>query len=259
MHYCCCAPFERFALVKASGYERIALPGSFLADCDEAAFARICAAVETQGLVCRSLNAFCPPEIKLVGPEHNPTLLAQYAHRLAARAARIGVEYVGVGSPNSRILPDGFDRGIAAEQWETTLRILCDAFGERKLSVLAEPLCTLECNWMNSTDEVREVVERLALPNLGMVFDMYHAFAASENTEPLRRALPYVKVVHIAQLVDGKKHYLRADHAADCADYFRVLREAGYDGEIAVEATYDPVEEALPRSATLLRAWSGEG
>ena len=69
----------------------------------------------------------------------------------------------------------------------------------------------------------------------------------SEDAAPLRRALLYVREVHIAQFVDGEKHYLRADHAADCAAYFRQLREARYSGEIAVEATYDA--PALERAA----------
>ena len=78
---------------------------------------------------------------------------------------------------------------------------------------------------------------------------------------PRRCAAPllYVREVHIAQFVDGEKHYLRADHAADCAAYFRQLREARYSGEIAVEATYDDLSEALPRSNALLRQWAADG
>ncbi len=258
MQYCCCASFERFPLVKAAGYDRIAFPAAALAALREEAFAEICAAVDAGSLVCRSLNAFCPAEIKLVGPAYDPYILGRYAHQLAARAARIGVEYIGIGSPNSRILPPDFDRKIAMEQWESALRIIADALDHVGIGALAEPLCTLECNWMNTTDEVREVVQRLSLPNLGMVFDMYHAFVMQEDAAPLLRALPYVRLVHIAQFVDGEKHYLRPEHEADCATYFKVLREAGYCGEIAVEATYDAIEEAYPRSLSLLRAWSGE-
>lgn len=259
MQLCCCASFENLPLVTSAGYDRIALPGTFLAACGEETFAEICAAAAEGRLVCRSLNAFCPADIKLVGEGYAPRQLGSYSRALAARAARIGVEAVGIGSPNSRQLPADFDRGCAMRQWQASLRIISEEFGGYGISVLAEPLCTLECNWMNTTDEVRETVELLAIPNLGMVFDMYHAFVMGEDDAPLRRAMPYVREVHIAQFINGEKHYLHPDHSADCAPYFSALRELGYDGEIAVEAAHGSLPSALPRSLKLLRAWaSGE-
>lgn len=259
MQFCCCASFEDLPLVTSAGYDRIALSGTFLAVCGEDTFAQLCAAAADGSLVCRSLNAFCPADVKLVGEGYAPRRLGRYSRALAARASRIGVEAVGIGSPNSRKLPSEFDRGCAMRQWQASLRIICEEFGSCGISVLAEPLCTLECNWMNTTDEVREVVEQLSLPNLGMVFDMYHAFVMGEYDIPLRRAMPYVGEVHIAQFIHGEKHYLHPDHSADCAPYFAALRDLGYDGEIAVEAVHGSLPSALPRSLKLLRAWaSGE-
>lgn len=259
MQFCCCASLDHAQAVADAGFDRIALAGSYVAACGDAELDRIQKTLDETGLVCRSLNAFCPAEIKLVGEGYDSFALARYARRLAQNAKRIGVQAVGIGSPNSRKLPEGFDRKRAMRQWETSLQILSDALGAEGLWALAEPLCTLECNWMNTTDEVRAVLDRLKLPNVGMVFDMYHAFVMHEDAAPLRRALLYVREVHIAQFVDGEKHYLRADHAADCAAYFRQLREARYSGEIAVEATYDDLSEALPRSNALLRQWAADG
>lgn len=256
MYFCCCAPLERAREVAAAGFDRIALPGSFVAACDEAQTEQINIILQENGLTCRSLNAFCPASIKLVGPGYDPSALSEYARKLARNAKAIGVEGVGIGSPNSRRLQDDYDRTVAMQQWETTLKILSDELGAEGLNVLAEPLCTLECEWMNTVDEVCEVLDRLRLQNVGMVFDMYHAFVAKDSVASIRRAFPYVQEVHIAQFVDGEKHYLREDRAADCADYFKLLREMNYSGEIAVEATYDNLSVALPRSNILLRKWA---
>lgn len=253
MKYCCCATPDHYALVARAGFSRIALPGSFVAACDEAVFRATVCQLSQEEPVCRSLNAFCPPQIALVGPAFDRELLREYAKKLAARASVLGVRAVGVGSPNSRRLPDGFDRAEAMAQWETALSLLSEIFAPYRIDVLAEPLCTLECNWMNTTDEVLEVVRRLDLPNLGMVFDMYHAFVMGETDEPLRRAMPYVRLAHIAHYVDGEKHYLRTDHMGDCLPYFKALKAAGFDGEIAVEATYDALSTALPQSLEILR------
>ena len=155
MQFCCCASLDHAQAVADAGFDRIALAGSYVAACGDAELDRIQKTLDETGLVCRSLNAFCPAEIKLVGEGYDSFALARYARRLAQNAKRIGVQAVGIGSPNSRKLPEGFDRKRAMRQWETTLQILSDALGAEGLWALAEPLCTLECNWMNTTDEVR--------------------------------------------------------------------------------------------------------
>lgn len=250
-YYCCCAAPEHAALVASAGFDRIALQGTFVAGAEEPRLKELLRELDGLGLQCRSLNAFCPADIKLVGAEFDARRLAAYAARLAEKASLLGVEMVGVGSPNSRILPENFDRTTAMAQWLEALQVIAEAFRPFGIDVLAEPLCTLECNWMNTADEVAASLTKVE--GVGMVYDMYHAFAMGEDAETLRRVLPLVRLVHIAHLVDGKKHYLREAHLADCAPYFEVLRAAGYDGEIAVEATYDPLAEALPRSNLLLR------
>lgn len=253
IHYCCCASAENAALVAAAGFDRIALQGFYIASCTQEELKRLRKELDGLGLQCRSLNAFCPAEIKLVGEGYDPARLAEYAAQLAQKAKLLGVEAIGIGSPNSRVLPEGFDRATAMRQWVDALRVIAEAFRPYGIAPLAEPLCTLECNWMNTASEVAASVEQAQVPELGMVYDMYHAFAMGEDADALRRVLPLVRLVHIAHLIDGQKHYLHESHIADCAPYFAVLREAGYEGEIAVEATYDALDEALPRSYQLLR------
>lgn len=252
IYFSCCAVPENAALVAKAGFDRIALPGSRVAAMEIESVRALKAELDGLGLPCRSLNAFCPAQLKLVGPEFDAAKLADYSAGLAERAAILSVEKLGVGSPNSRILPPDFDRARAMEQWLTALRVISEAFRPAGIDVLAEPLCTLECNWMNTADEVAASVAHVG--GVGMVYDMYHAFAMGEDADAMRRVMPLVRLVHIAHLVDGEKHYLRAEHCADCAPYFAVLREAGYAGEIAVEATFDALDEALPRSNRLLRA-----
>lgn len=250
-YYCCCAVPENAALVASAGFDRIALQGTFVSAAEDTTLKELRKELDGLGLQCRSLNAFCPADIKLVGEGFDARRLADYAARLAEKSSLLGVEMVGVGSPNSRILPENYDRNTAMAQWTEALQVIAEAMRPFGISALAEPLCTLECNWMNTADEVAASLAQVK--GVGMVYDMYHAFAMGESAEMMRRVFPLVRLVHIAHLVDKQKHYLREEHIADCAPYFDVLRAAGYDGEIAVEATYDPLAEALPRSNLLLR------
>lgn len=257
MYYSCCASMDNLDLVVRSGYDRIALQGSQVAQWEEETFTEACRRIEESGICCRSLNAFCPAEVKLVGEGWDGEKLAAYSRRLADRAARLHVTEVGLGSPNSRRLAPDFDRALAMKQWEASLTIIGDIFGEKNIRVMVEPLCTLECEWMNTTDEVLAVLKRLNHPNLGITFDIYHSFAMGEDEEPLRRALPYVGLLHISQYIQGKKHYLRKERMDDYGKYFRVLLEGGYDGEFAIEATYDELETALPRTLEIMKLYTG--
>lgn len=259
MEYSCCTSFENLDLVEQAGYDAIALPGWFVAGCDGDTFAKVCARLQASPLQCHSLNAFCPERIRLVGDGHDAQALREYTCVLAERAEKLGVRCVGIGSPNSRKLPEGYDAGRAMEQWETSLRVIAGVLAPYGIQALAEPLCTRECNWMNTTQQVLPVVRRLQLENLGMVFDIYHAFAMGEDDTALREAMPYVRLVHIAQSIDGQKHYLREGHDEDYRPYFRALRDGGYDGEFAVEATYDPLDEALPRSLAIMKGYLANG
>ena len=253
MIYTCCAPFEQFNLILESGYDGIVLQGSFLAKCDDATFLAVRKKFQEGNLITRSVNAFCPPEISLVGPEHNPKWIRAYTKCLAERAVQLGITHIAVGSPNSRKLPENFSGALAMEQWKATLLTISDVCAEYKLQVCVEPLCTLECNWMNSTLDVLSVVKRLNRDNIGMTYDIYHAFAMGENSEPLSQAMPYVKLLHISQYIDGEKHYLRRNLMMDYAEYFDVLKANRYDGEFVLEATYDPVSYAVPASLPIMK------
>lgn len=255
MEYSCCTAFENLDLVAEAGFDAIALPGHFVAGCDEGVFERVCAKLAQSALSCHSLNAFCPAEIRLVGDGHDLRALEEYTCRLAARAQRLGVRCVGIGSPNSRRLPEGYDRTLAMKQWEGSLRVIAHILGQYQIRALAEPLCTRECNWMNTTAELLPVLRRLQIPNLGMVFDIYHAFAMGEDGQALQDAMPEVGLVHIAQAIGGEKHYLRHGHEADYKAYFDVLRNRGYCGEFSVEATYDPLETALPQTLAIMKSY----
>ena len=124
MQFCCCASLDHAQAVADAGFDRIALAAPMSPPAATPSLTAFKKTPDETGLVCRSLNAFCPAEIKLVGEGYDSFALARYARRLAQNAKRIGVQAVGIGSPNSRKLPEGFDRKRAMRQWETTLQIL---------------------------------------------------------------------------------------------------------------------------------------
>ena len=253
MFYSCCAEWDTLNLVAASGYDGIVLRGAYLANCPETALPKMRQALSESGLSIQSVNAFCPPEIKRVGEGFAPETLRRYTRRLASHAAALGVQYFGIGSPNSRLLSADYDRRIAADQWEQSIAIIAEIAGEYGITPLLEPLCTRECQWIHLLDEAMATLQHLQLSNVGLVLDLYHACVMGESPDALRRALPYVKVVHIAQNYLGQKYYLQPELTAVFTPYTEILQKSGYAGEFSVEATIGHPEQDYLRTLQIMK------
>lgn len=259
MIYSCCASLGMLDAVECAGYERIILPGTEVAAWSDGELTAVVERLRRSPLTCRALNSFCTPELILCGPNYDPEKVKAYIDRLAPRAAALGAEYIGVGSPKSRSIPDGFDKELAMEQWCETLTILCDACAPHGITVLLEAVCALEGNWMTTTTSALEVVRRMGREDLQIVFDTYHAFMMGEDAAPLKEAMPHVRLVHVAQDIIGQRHYLRWENFGEYKVYFDALLEAGFNGEVAVEAFYDDPAEQLPVTLNIMKALCGEG
>lgn len=220
---------------------------------DMQAFERMRVKLSRGPIKCQALNSFCAPQLILCGPSFDDQKVASYIQVLADRAARIGVKYIGIGAPKSRSIPSDFSKKTAMEQFGRSLRIICQACAPYDITVLLEAVCSLECNFITTTDEAAAVIENLKLDNLQLVYDTYHAFMMGEDDAPLHRAMKHIKLVHVAQNIDGKRHYLRRENLAEYQVYFNALLEGGYDGEVSVEAFYDSIEEQLDETLDIMK------
>ena len=76
-------------------------------------------------------------------------------------------------------------------------------------------------------------------------YDIYHAYMMNEDDKPLRRAIDYVKLVHTAHDIAGKRHYLRRDDIDNQRIFFDALLECGFGGEVSMEASVtQPIQSA---------------
>ena len=249
----CCTGIENYELVVRNNYDRIVLPAVKIATMDQDAFVQTKKLLSQGTLQCRSLNWFCTPALKLCGDGYSEEAVAAYMPLLVQRASEIGVEYIGVGSPKSRNIPEGFSKDTAMEQFKRSMDVICEACRPYGITVLLEAVCTVECNFITTTDEALAVMKSLDIDNLKFVFDSYHAFMMGEDDKPLRRAMPYVRLVHVAQNIDSRRHYLRSEKMDEYRVYFKALMEAGYDGEVSIEAFYDDMEEQLGPTLSILK------
>lgn len=253
----CTSSMGEYKLLAGAGYDYAELPCRAVAALDDKAFSVLRRDVEETGLPVSGMNAYCPPEVVIAGPGFQLETARKYAGTAALRAEALGCRLVGVGSPKSRILPEGYDRRKALGQLHDFLRATADIFGYRGVTVCFEALAPCFCNFVNRTDEAAGVVERAGHPFLGLVVDFYNMEQSGEGDLDLA---PYLHLIRHAHISDGetdptKRCYLRKErypvHAARIASFAR----AGYEGTLTVEID-EPLspEPAAGNSAFLRRA-----
>ena len=252
MKFGCCIGFAHYDLVAAAGYDSITFPGVELAAANDEEFEKIVAKVASGPLAVHSVNSFCPASLRLTGADLDLAALEIYARRLFPRAARLGAKYIGIGGPGSRSTRPGESTESALKDLECALALLCRIGSEYDLFILLESVCTLECNVVTYTCEAADMVRRLNLPNLGLVYDIYHAHMMDETPSYILQIADLIKVVHIAQNMKNERGYLREENIPEYLPYIQALSQAGYNGECNMESFIGELAEELPRSKKIL-------
>lgn len=248
----CCIGMEYYDTVAAAGYRSIALSGVELTNMDESVFQSGKKKILSGPLAVHSINNFCPPALRLTGSGFDANKLADYSNLLFRRASDIGAQYIGIGSPVSRSTRAGESPLTAIEELERSLNILCCLAKNYGLTILLESVCSLECNLVTYTHEAAQLVRKMSLDNLGLVYDIYHAQMMKEDPEYILEIPDLIHVVHIAQNHNGKRIYLREKNLPEYVPYFKALNKIGYRQECNLECFASNVEEELPRSKKIL-------
>ena len=212
------------------------------------------ARVAESALPVLACNLLVPASLKVVGPTANLDGLRSYLTRVLGRAGRVGVRKVAFGSGAARQVPDGFDHWEARRQIVEFLRAAGEISARNGVTIAVEPLRAKESNIINTMAEVHALVEDVALPEaVACLYDSYHVWSAEEPLDNLRRAAPRVRHVHVADL-DGRA--APGESGKNDADYrsaFALLKQAGYDDTISVEASGFDVASAGPRVLAYLK------
>ena len=249
MKISCCTSVCQCQIAAEAGFDRVVLSASELAHTPEYVVQSLAENLSRWGLECRSMNDFCPSELKLCGPEYHLKQVVEYIRRLAPRAASLGVTQIGIGAPGSRMLPVGYSRARAEGQLQECMLHMAEQCAPYGIRILLEPICRQMTNFLNHTTEVFRLVEHSE--NVGMVYDVYHAWMMRESPAAILQVGDKIEMVHIAHAEHGRR-LLTRDNIQRYASYAGSLMAAGYDGEVAVECSLDDVE--WPRLVECCRA-----
>ncbi|MBI5956188.1 MAG: sugar phosphate isomerase/epimerase [Chloroflexi bacterium] len=132
----------------------------------------------------------------------------------------------------------------ALEQREWTVRTLrhCARLAARHgVGLLLEPINRYETNFINNVEEALAFCEEVGEPNLGLLFDTFHANIEEPSIEEsIRACAPRLGHVHVA---DSNRWAPGCGHV-NFGSVVATLRAVGYDGWLSAEILPNPSPDA---------------
>jgi D-psicose/D-tagatose/L-ribulose 3-epimerase len=142
------------------------------------------------------------------------------------------------------------ERASAVTRLVENLRPLAAYAEERGVTVAIEPLNRFETSFMNTAEQVMEVVDRVGSPSVGVLLDTFHMNI--EERDPARAIRTCGR--HLAHF-----HACGCDRGAPGGDQIpwprivSALRDVGYEGPIVIES-FTIENQAIARAAAIWRA-----
>lgn len=220
----------------------------------EGAFAENLARAKALPVPVPAANCFLPASMKCVGPDVNVEALARYAEVAFRRARAVGMERLVFGSGGARKIPDGFPREQAKAQFVALLKRLGPLAAKHQVTIVVEPLNKAECNFINTLAEGAELVRAAAHPNVWLLADIFHMLRDGEPAGEIARFGNLLRHVHLAEKEKRTAPGVMGD---DFRPFFAALKQAGYDGRMAIECGWaDRPKQSVVAVRTVREQWA---
>ena len=235
--------------VRDFGFDVIELPIENAGDWDPARSREL---LDELGLKATTA-AVMTPERDLVSADREVIESTQkYVRAAVDMAARAGARTLAgpIYSPVGKTWPmDASERATTVRRLVENLRPVADYAAERGVTLALEPLNRFETSFMNTAEQVLEVVDRVASPALGVLLDTFHMNI--EEHDPAA-AIRLCKG-HLAHF-----HACGCDRGAPGSDQIpwrriaSALRDTGYGGPLVTES-FTVENQAIARAAAIWR------
>ena len=258
-----CVGVEEAGAFKAAGWDFIEgnVQGLLQGDKADDAWAAqgIAATLSGAALAMPAANCLVPGSLKIVGPDADLGKLQTYMTNVLKRARQVGMKTLVFGSGGARQVPEGFDRAAARQQIISFAAMSAPLAAQHGVTIVMEHLNKKECNIINTVAEAMDYVRAVNHPHFQCLVDSWHLWLEDEPLEHLAAAMPWIKHVHLAdkegRVAPGQSNGVGSDYRA----FFSVLKKAGYDGRISVEAKFVPDGASTAGSvlAFIKQQWAG--
>lgn len=233
--------------IKSAGADGVEIP---IMEGKVAAYRELGALLDDLGLKRTSSMAFVTPEINPVSDNpafrqaasDNLKWLIECAHALGAPVI-CGPMYQTIGSftgdgPTER------EKARAAD----VLRSVADEARQAGVTLAMEPLNRFEAYMLNTLADAAALTGRVGHPNVGVLYDTFHANI--EEKDPVGAIRAHGRVIRHFHCSANDRGIPGQDHV-DWLNSFKALHDIGYDGWLVIEA----FGRALPGLAAATKIW----
>ena len=237
----------RFETLKKMGYDGVEIP---IFEGEPAHFEKVGKVIKDNGLGCTSVTVI-PDE------EHNPVSAdaknregaVEYLKWAIDCSAALGSQVLcgpfyqplGVFTGNG---PTDEEKQHAVEVHHKAAELAANA----NVTLAVEYLNRFECYFLNTMADAAAYVKRVGQPNVGVLFDTFHANI--EEKDPVGCISEYIDVIKHVHISENDRGTPGKGHI-DWQGTFKALRSGSYDGWMVIEA----FGRALPDLAAATRVW----
>ena len=253
MRFGICTDMEYAGGVKEAGFDYIELKTYDVALAAEEEFAEWMSRLEGLGLPCEAVNFFYPPDMQVVGPDIDEERIFEYIAAAIGRSGRTGARMITVGSSKSRLIPEGFSREKAKEQFARQLRRMGELAAPLGITVAIEPIRPSSTNFINTIGEAAELCGMAAHESVRIMADYYQMCGADDPVEEVTRYQDLISHLHTIEI--GRKCY-----PEDPEDAGQKALFAAYRGERAsIEGADFTTVSVAKKALEALRSYAKAG
>lgn len=238
------AKLEKAAMVKAAGAQFLTLGVAdvLMPDKPEAEFEKSLERLKAAPLPVLACNSFIrPAHLRCVGPDANHDLVLEWSETTFRRMKQTGGKFIVFGSGGARKIPEGWTKEKADGQFVALLKRMGPLAEAHGITVTVEQLQAAECNYINRIGEAAELLRAVAHPKIRLLADLFHMAKMDDTPADLKAAMDLV--VHV-EIAEKKSRTAPGIHGDDFRPFFRVLREAKYNGAISIEGNWTEAQLA---------------
>ncbi len=235
--------------IRAWGFDVIELPVENPGDWDPEWARDLLDRLGLQATTCAVMS----PDRDLISSDRARVRSTQdYVRAGVEMAARVGARtFAGpLYTPVGLTWPmDAGERRSAVARLVESLRPLADFAGERGVTLAIEPLNRFETSFINTAEQVLEVVHEVASPSVGVLLDTFHMNIEEKDPAAAVRAC----AGHLAHF-----HACGCDRGVPGADHIAwppivaALEDTGYRGAVVIES-FTIENQAIARAAAIWR------
>ncbi len=246
----CAGPDRYFASLNA-GCDFVEFNAKDVSRYSQEEFENVFKLINENAIKAEATNCLFPGEIAISGKGFNADVVNDYTDRLFFRLAQLGTEVSVLGSGAARSIQQGEEPDECMERFYKAIYITAENAKKNGIAVALEPLRSAECNILNTVEKAAQICKAVGHSSVGINPDLYHMYCENEPFENLAKYVEYIKHIHVSDYKN--RIYSTPDDGCEYSRIFAILRDAGYNGRISLEARTDDYENDCRQALTILR------